>query len=125
MPDKRSKKLKAAIVIIVICATVFYLPVGMAVSKGLETEHITIAVGQSGAQIRVAHISDIHYPKYGIEPKQIADTVRSFAPDFVFLTGDIFDNDATNEDIAALGDFLAEMGALGRPMRYSATTKTT
>lgn len=115
MRKTRTKKLKTVIVILVICAAVLYIPAGIAVSKGLEAEAIAIDAKQTDAEtndIKIAVISDMHCPRFGIAPKRVTETVKAFAPDLIFLTGDIVDSSATEEDFAAIDLFLEETADL-------------
>lgn len=109
--------MKTVIVILAICAIALYIPAGIAVSKGLDTEAIAIDARQIGTEtnaIKIAVISDMHCPRFGIAPERVTETVKAFAPDLIFLTGDIVDVSATEEDFAAINLFLEETADLAR-----------
>ena len=114
MPSRKRNKLKTFLILVVVGALLLSVPLGIADSKRLETESITVDAGDSATTIKVAHISDIHYPHFGISPETILEEVKSNRTDVLFLTGDIFDESATEEDILDFATFLSEIGKLGQ-----------
>lgn len=114
MPSRKRKKLKTILILLVVGALLLSVPLGIADSKRLETEHIVINAGSSNTTIKVAHISDIHYPRFGISPDTVLEEIKSESPDLLFLTGDIFDESANEEEIRELGGFLSELAKIGQ-----------
>ena len=107
----KGKKLKYAVIVLVICALLLYIPVGMLASKGLQTEKIDIGSG-SAKSIRVAQVSDLQYPKNGVPLYEIINSIREAKPDLIFLTGDIVDSAAAAGDLDTLEPFIAELSGI-------------
>ncbi|MDD3947725.1 MAG: metallophosphoesterase [Clostridia bacterium] len=106
--------MKTFLILVVVGALLLSVPLGIADSKRLETENIVIDAGSSNTTIKVAHISDIHYPNFGVSPDIVLEEIKANTPDLLFLTGDIFDESATEEDILDFGAFLSKIGKLGQ-----------
>ena len=47
----------------------------------------TLPAGLDG--LRIAHLSDLHYPKCARSPQALAELVESLEPDLIVLTGDL------------------------------------
>jgi len=113
MDSGRKKKLKLILLIVAIGVALLYIPAGILVSDGLEAEKLSIGKGET--TIKIAHISDLHYPNDGVSPETIAEELARFSPDLIFLTGDIFDSSATKDNINDLRSLLSVIGSY----RYS------
>lgn len=50
-------------------------------------------------QVKIVHISDIHFPKNRINPEQLIKETQKADPDVIFLTGDLIDRSASIEDV--------------------------
>lgn len=105
----RKRKLKLLLLLLAVSAAVLYIPAGILVSDGLQTE--AIDAGQGTTSIKIAHLSDLHFPDTGVSTERIEEELRRFSPDLVVLTGDILDSAATKEDIDAFRPFLSSIGS--------------
>lgn len=50
-------------------------------------------------QLKIVHLSDIHFPKNRIDPDQLIKETQKADPDVIFLTGDLIDRSASVEDV--------------------------
>ena len=105
--------MKRALVCLVsaIVAVGLVLGMGYFSSQRLSVEEHRFDVGL-GRPFRVAHLTDLHFPKLGVEEGEILSAVRSSVPDAIFLTGDVFDTTATKEDLKSVGDFFSRLRAI-------------
>lgn len=103
--------LKKVLIVIssALISVLLFVPLGIWVSDGFHREKISAEIDGNGVEVKVAHISDIHYPNSGVILAEIAKAVEDFAPDFVFLTGDIIDSHTKKEDITALGELFLRL----------------
>ncbi|MFA5449643.1 MAG: metallophosphoesterase [Clostridia bacterium] len=107
-----SKKTKNKITILGISITLIlvlfvWFAIGILLSDKLEVEQINIGGGDT--QIKIAHISDIHYPDNKIDLDVLIREVALFQPDFVFLTGDMLTSVATKKDAEEFESFLTQL----------------
>ena len=50
-------------------------------------------------QLKIVHLSDIHFPKNRIDPDHLIKETQKADPDVIFLTGDLIDRSAAIEDV--------------------------
>jgi predicted MPP superfamily phosphohydrolase len=69
---------------------------------------------QGGEPLRVLHLSDIHFEGWTPREQQLLETVRSLAPDLIFLTGDYLNLSSVDDGPARQGvrDLLAQLAAV-------------
>lgn len=67
----------------------------------------TLPAGLDG--LRIAHLSDLHYPKCARSPQALAELVESLEPDLIVLTGDLIDRHETfdRKELAEAAERLA------------------
>ena len=63
----------------------------------LKVEKVKLVSPKITAQVRIAVISDIHADCGGVSCDSVADTVIDEKPDAVFILGDMFSSDSTQE----------------------------
>ncbi len=74
--------------------------IGVVYSTTLDIDIID-DLGEGDTSIRIAHLSDIHYPNcYNLS--KLFKAVNNFEPHLVFITGDIIDKATTSEEIDEL-----------------------
>lgn len=105
------KRVKRVIILILVLIFAFmvYVGIGIPVSRGLDADKIKLIVREPGRDIKIAQISDLHYPYTDISTDEILDALAAFLPDFIFLTGDIIDSSTASDDILALGEFFKKL----------------
>lgn len=69
---------------------------------------------QGGEPLRVLHLSDIHFEGWTPRERRLLETVRSLAPDLIFLTGDYLNLSSVDNGLARQGvrDLLAQLAAV-------------
>ncbi len=69
---------------------------------------------QRGEPLRVLHLSDIHFEGWTPRERRLLETVRTLAPDLIFLTGDYLNLSSVDDGPARQGvrDLLAELAAV-------------
>jgi predicted MPP superfamily phosphohydrolase len=104
------RKVLTAVVVILVVVTVV-IAIGNAVSNSLDTEKITVNTGKSTGFTAVI-IGDMHYPYNRVSLDEILSASKNADADFIFLTGDILDGEAKENDVSALAAFLKKLCAL-------------
>ncbi|MFW5780655.1 MAG: metallophosphoesterase [Bacillota bacterium] len=105
--------------IILIIIAVFLFLIGFFITGGivssiLQIEKLNITAKENGVEITVVHISDLHYPKNGVELDQVLKESRELNPDLIFLTGDIIDSITVESEIQELDGFLNELSQIAK-----------
>ena len=59
------------------------------------------------APIRIVHLSDLHGSQFGQNNQDLVEAVKREAPDLIFLTGDLIDDDT--EDLSEVQCFIATL----------------
>ncbi|MDR0751735.1 MAG: metallophosphoesterase [Christensenellaceae bacterium] len=101
--------LKIAFVSTLIIILVVSIVVGICSSKKLLAETITHRFSNGNLNIKIAQLSDMHYPFGCVALDKISEELRNFKPDFIFLTGDIIDSKSSKNDIFNLTPFCKEL----------------
>ena len=91
-----------AIVCVLLIVFSVVLCVGYAVSSDVETEEISF---NENDPVKIAHLSDIHYPRSFLSLNELASLVEKNEPDCVVLTGDVADGNASKTEISDLSPF--------------------
>ena len=60
--------------------------------------------------IRIVHLSDLHGSQFGQNNQDLVDAVKREAPDLIFLTGDLIDDDT--EDLSAVQSLIAALSQI-------------
>lgn len=97
------KVLVVLLILIVAFGTV--TAVGYISSQRLSVESFSVEKGLPD-EIKILHLSDLHYPKCGVKTSEIIAEVEKEKPDIIVLTGDMLDESADGGDIADFGTFL-------------------
>lgn len=97
-------------IIVAVCVTA---SVGYVASQDLDCETLVFSTNKK-VSLKIAHISDLHFPFNGVELTEILDAVKSVNPDVIALTGDMLDDDGDKEDVISLGKFFAALAKIAR-----------
>ena len=71
-------------------------------NRSLDVDELTIRLPDlpdNLVQLKIVHLSDIHFPKNRIDPDQLIKETQKADPDVIFLTGDLIDRSASIEDV--------------------------
>lgn len=71
-------------------------------NRSLDVDELTIRLPDlpdNLDQLKIVHLSDIHFPKNRIDPDQLIKETQKADPDVIFLTGDLIDRSASVEDV--------------------------
>ena len=71
-------------------------------NRSLDVDELTIRLPDlpdNLDQLKIVHLSDIHFPKNRIDPDQLIKETQKADPDVIFLTGDLIDRSASIEDV--------------------------
>lgn len=71
-------------------------------NRSLDVDELTIRLPDlpdNLDQLKIVHLSDIHFPKNRIDPNQLIKETQKADPDVIFLTGDLIDRSASIEDV--------------------------
>lgn len=60
--------------------------------------------------IRIVHLSDLHGSQFGQNNQDLVEAVKREAPDLIFLTGDLIDDDT--EDLSAVQSLIAALSQI-------------
>ena len=100
---------KALIIISILISSVVLLVVsGYFVSQNLDVEYYDIDK-ELPEEIKICHLSDLHYPKNGLKAEKILDAIMGEKPDIIVMTGDMLDESA---DDINMTDFAAILYSL-------------
>ncbi|MBR1747007.1 MAG: metallophosphoesterase [Clostridia bacterium] len=102
MKGKKISLLSVPILLLIAAVTI--VGVGYFRSQTLEVEEERFSVGLS-EPLTVAHLSDLHLPKVGVPTDTILKALKNRSPDFVFLTGDVFDASMTETSLSTYRAF--------------------
>lgn len=93
-------------IFILIFILVAVLLIGFLSSQRLKEESFDCGFG---TKISIAHLSDMHFPKVGVSTEKIMESLRKNSPTVIAVTGDAFDGNADNDDLAVLAEFYKEL----------------
>ncbi len=110
-------KILVAILLLILLGIVVYLYAMFVGTKGFivkeyKIESSTISEDYSG--LKIAHISDIHYGNRSVtkeDLEKIVDNINSLKPDIIVLTGDLVDDEITDEEYEELVEVLSKLKA--------------
>lgn len=106
--NTKSKKAKLIIVIAIIAIILinFILFLAYIDNKNVVFENIEVNKSDSSGQetIKIAHLSDFHFPKIDIDLNKLLTEVTSNNVDFIAITGDVVDGE-TFDDTQAIEFF--------------------
>lgn len=116
MQKKNSKKLLIAVcsIIIIIVSVVI---TGIALSYRLKVSAYSLNSDNISSDIKIVQISDLHYPFNDIKLEDISEVIIAQKPHFIALTGDIFDGNASKDDIAYICSYFDNI-AQNYPVYY-------
>lgn len=82
---------------------------GLRENRQLDTESIIITSNQvNGDPIKIAHLSDLQFPRLRVDTQTILNELKKEQPDVIFLTGDTIDRTETVEQTDFF-DFLSQL----------------
>lgn len=86
--------------------SLFFLIIAIYSSQTIIVKNYTISSSKVKKKYSIIHISDIHIGSNpGFALKRVVDIVNSISADFVFITGDLVDEDITLSDLKHINDF--------------------
>lgn len=110
-------KIIITILLLILLGIVVYLYAMFIGTKGFiikeyKIKSSTISKDYNG--LKIAHISDIHYGNRSVtknDLEKIVDNINSLKPDIIVLTGDLIDDNITNEEYKELVETLSKLKA--------------
>lgn len=95
-------------------------------NRTLEVEQLFIKLPELPEnldQLKIVHLSDIHFPRNRIDPAALITETKKAEPDLIFLTGDLIDRSA-NIDTTPLAELVAELSQLAPTYSVSGNHET-
>ncbi|MDO4413642.1 MAG: metallophosphoesterase [Erysipelotrichaceae bacterium] len=93
---KYRKKIAVLIMIIVLLfIAIFYYYIAF---QGLTVTHYELKLGVKES-IRIVHLTDLHNAQFGENNEELVELIKAQEPDLIFMSGDMLNNDDSNEDI--------------------------
>ncbi|MDR0695967.1 MAG: metallophosphoesterase [Christensenellaceae bacterium] len=97
------------VIILIIIVLIASFVVGALYSKQIFADELTYIFEESNRSVKIAHLSDLHYPFDCGKLTEIIESINLFNPDYIFLTGDIVDVRASALDFLNLTPFLEKL----------------
>lgn len=100
-----------ALLILLVLAFVCY---GWIENRSLEVEHLTVKISHLPKPLNgltIVHLSDIHFPRNGIEVEELIAETKKAQPDLIFLTGDLIHRTAKVSE-TPLAELVAALTAI-------------
>lgn len=72
-----------------------------------KTEIILAGDLKAPKELKIVHISDIHFRHFGAREKKLIASLKEISPDYIFITGDLLD--WTTENLFLTEDFLKKL----------------
>lgn len=100
-----------SIVIVAVCIFVFCIAFVSAFVDNKTVVYEPFALGEGVRKIRVAHLSDLHFPKQAVDTERLLSELKQREIDFVAITGDLM---GRRSDIFTCGalEFARELAAI-------------
>lgn len=92
---KKKTKLRLIILSVFIILIILIIP---GFYNGLCVKNYIIQADKINNSIRIALISDLHSCKYGEKEQELIEAVNAQNPDVIMMTGDIFDDNISDEN---------------------------
>lgn len=100
-----------SVIAVLIVVLVVFFAVAYLCSQAIEKESILIDA-RKGLNIKVAHVSDLHFPYNGVMLDEISTIIEENKPDLTVLTGDIVDGSVNKEEIDKIGAFFEKIAKI-------------
>jgi len=78
-----------SIVVVCLCSFVLFIAFLAVFVDNKNIDYEPYTVGDGARRIRVAHLSDLHFPKQAVNTLRFLEELRSLGIDFVAITGDL------------------------------------
>ena len=91
---KMSRRKKSMIIVSILSAIILTITILLVVyidDTNVMYEDYTLTAGDSGSEITIAHLSDLHFPKIKIDTDELIRVIAEKDVDFIAITGDIID----------------------------------
>ena len=99
MTKTKAKIIAIALTILLIFLTPIIVCAIFVDNKNVEYEEIVIDYDDNLTQdIKIAHLSDMHFPRIKVDIQKMIDRLKDIQPDFVAITGDFIDASAVFDD---------------------------
>lgn len=104
-----AKKMVAGIILTLFIILLIAVIVGLSSSMSLDVQKFAINSSLGLSQLKIVHLSDIHYPNNGVSLSSLVSEINYISPHIIVLTGDVFDKSATKQDVANFEDFFKKL----------------
>lgn len=110
---KQNHKSKILLIISSIMVIIgIFIFLGFSYSKNLKKYSYDIKESEFSDNLRIIHISDLHYPKNAVALDKIEEYVKQCDADIIAMTGDIIDTSANKEDMSKICVFLFNLNKI-------------
>ncbi len=97
--------------IIIFLALIIISIIGLSSSMKIQTENFAVSFPNLKG-LKIAHLSDLHYPNNGVELSEIINILTSYSPHVIILSGDTFDKSASRQDVIDLQQFFYKLRSI-------------
>ena len=106
------------LLLIAFVSTVALIALGFYRADRLTVTNYTVKCAAFSQPLTVAHLSDLHCCKYGIDNEMLVRDISEAKPNLIFMTGDIINRESTDADLTAVLDLTKELSGIA-PVFYS------
>lgn len=114
-----TKKLIICIVVLAVILCFIFIPFFiMNDDKNIEYEEFSIDVKEETfeGEMKIAHLSDLHFPKIKVNVSKLVSTLNELSVDFIAITGDVIDASAKVEK-SGVEEFIKRLSSVA-PIYY-------
>lgn len=104
--------LAALAVLVVVAVAIVSIGYFLSQKTDVESTDVTLSDRTDGGAIKIAHVSDLHYPNGFLSLAELNRLLSEQQPDMIVFTGDIADGDATETDIEHLSTLFSASSTL-------------
>jgi hypothetical protein len=102
-----SKKKRVLIILgsVFLCVVVLFVSLGIVFIDNKTVDYQVIKIEHSivrGASLKIVHLSDLHFPRVGVDVEELLSSIEDSEPDIIAITGDIV---GSNSKIESSGVF--------------------
>lgn len=84
----------------------------------LTTAEYTVTSDRIDSPVRMVFLSDLHLRSFGKDNQDLIDRITDAAPDLIFITGDLINNDSSPQDVDTICTLLNRLSAIA-PVYFS------
>lgn len=82
---------------------------GILCSQELEVTNYTVPLENVQNDVRIVFLSDLHCEDYGDNNAELIEAITAQKPDIIALSGDLFNRDSTDAEIAEVCRFISQL----------------